>query len=177
MKLSDGLIFVLLVASIAGAGCIGEEATVSGEEVFAPDFTGKEVLTGDRIELKDYTGEVVLLNFVNYGCSSGLNERVSSQLIEIRGLTEERDDFIPVSVFCGCCPEDVLRDFTTEENFDWPWILDTENTIVPRYSEYIQDYGYPTVVIIDQDQNIRYVGGYTDASALSDKIDELKEVN
>lgn len=137
----------------------------------APDFTGVDVVTNETISLTQFKGSVILLNFVNYGCSSSLNQIVSAQLLAIRDLSKQRDDFVPISVFCGCCPPDVLREFALQNGLSWPWILDTNNSILPQYADYLREYGYPTLIFIDEDQHIREVTGYCDVSTLGIKID------
>ena len=141
----------------------------------APDFIGVDVVTNETISLNEFRGSVVLLNFVNYGCSRSLNEIVSAQLLAIRDLRELRDDFIPVSIFCGCCSPSVLRGFAQQNGLTWPWILDTDNSIVHEYVDYVREYGYPTLIFVDRDQYIREVTGYTDISTLSVKIGEISQ--
>ena len=139
----------------------------------APDFTGVDVVTNMTISLSQFKGSTVLLNFVNYGCDPSVNRIVGAQLLAIRDLTEQRDDFTPLSVFCGCCPPDTLRSFAKENGLTWPWILDTDNAIVRQYVSYLREYSYPTLIFIDKDQYIREVSGYCDAPTLSVKIDEI----
>ncbi len=151
------------------------QETVTPGSTLAPNFDGVDVVTGEAISLAQFKGSIVLLNFVNYGCSPSVNEVVSAQLLAIKELREQRDDFIPLSVFCGCCPEYTLRNFAEENDFTWPWILDTENSIVPQYIDYLREHGYPTLVFIDKDQQIREFAGYSDVSTLSVKIDEMSQ--
>jgi len=139
----------------------------------APDFTGVDVVTNERISLSQFSGSIVLLNFVNYGCNPSVNQVVSAQLLAIKELTKQRDDFIPLSIFCGCCPPSALRDFAEENDLSWSWILDTDNSIVPQYGRYLRKYGYPTLIFIDKEQNIREVAGYSNVPALSAQIDEI----
>ena len=142
-------------------------------KVTAPDFTSVDVVTNQKITLSDFKGSMVLLNFVNYGCDPSLNKVVSKQLLEIKELKSQRSDFIPVSVFCGCCPPEVLRDFAEQNDLMWPWILDTDYSVVGKYVSHLRQYGYPTLIFIDQEQNIREVTGYSDLSALSAKLDQI----
>ena len=146
--------------------------TTTPKSTTAPDFTGVDVVTSETISLNQFKGSVVLLNFVNYGCSSSLNQIVSAQLLAIRDLREQRDDFVPISVFCGCCPPDVLREFALQNGLTWPWILDTGNSIVRQYGDYLREYGYPTLIFIDEEQQITEVTSYCDISTLGVKIDE-----
>ena len=147
------------------------DETITAFPTTAPDFTGVDVVTNETISLTQFKGSVILLNFVNYGCSSSLNQIVSAQLLAIRDLREQRDDFVPLSIFCGCCPPDGLRNFAKENRLSWPWILDTNNSILPQYADYLREYGYPTLIFIDEDQQIREVTGYCDISTLGIKID------
>jgi len=142
-------------------------------KVTAPDFTSMDVVTNQKITLSSFKGSVVLLNFVNYGCDPSTNNVVSKQLLAIKELKNQRNDFVPVSVFCGCCPPEVLRDFAEQNDLTWPWILDTDYSIVRDYMSYLRKYGYPTLIFIDQEQNIREVAGYSDLSVLSDKLDQI----
>lgn len=150
-----------------------EPTELSDSKTTAPDFTGVDVVTNETISLSQFKGSVVLLNFVNYGCSSSLNEIVSAQLLAVRDLSKQRDDFVPISVFCGCCRPDVLREFAQQNDLTWPWILDTDNSIVRQYTGYLREYGYPTLILIDEEQRIREVTGYCDVSTLGVKIDEI----
>ena len=169
------LVGEFLVPRLTGEFVVVEEEPLDldGSTIIAPDFTAVDVVTGETLSLGQFSGSTVLLNFVNYGCSSRLNEVVSAQLLAIKELRGQRDDFMPVSVFCGCCPPDVLREFAVQNDLTWPWILDTDNSIVPKYTRYLQQYGYPTLIFIDKEQNIREVTGYIDISELSVEIDEI----
>lgn len=146
-------------------------------KVTAPDFTSVDVVTNQEIKLSDFRGSMVLLNFVNYGCDPSLNNVVSKQLLAIKELKNQRSDFIPVSVFCGCCPPEVLRDFAEQNDLAWPWILDTDYSIVNSYISYLRQYGYPTLIFIDQEQNISEVTGYSDPAALSAKLNQISGVS
>ena len=139
----------------------------------APDFSGVDVNTGKAISLKQFAGKIVLLNFVNYGCSSSINTAVSAQLLAFKDLSQIRTDFVPVSVFCGCCSPDTLKKFAQGNNLNWPWILDTGNTIVPKYSTYLGQYGYPTLVFIDGNGKIINSSGEMNATAMGQELDKI----
>ena len=188
----------LLIATLSLAACSGSAATTAApasdsslgdvslgasipesapppDGSSALDFNGVDVMTGDPISLSQYRGTTVLLNFVNYGCSASLNEIVSEQLLVIKDLANQRDDFAPLSVFCGCCPPEVLRDFAEQNNFEWSWLLDLDNEILRQYYDYLVQYGYPTLVLIDKDQRVIEVAGYTDLDTLDAMIDGLSQ--
>ncbi|UCG83657.1 MAG: redoxin domain-containing protein [Dehalococcoidia bacterium] len=173
--------FLAACSSPASTAEITQDRTTSDADVppaspagdISPDFTGVDVMTNETVSLSQFKGSTVLLNFVNYGCNSRLNQIVGDQLVIIRSLKEQHGDVVPVSVFCGCCPPEVLRDFAEQNDLNWPWILDVDNSIVPLYYDYLRDYGYPTIVLIDQDQYVREVAGYTDLSTLNAMLDGL----
>jgi hypothetical protein len=139
----------------------------------APDFTATDVITGEQLSLRGFAGTPVLLNFVNYGCDPNVNRVVSAQLLVIKNLTKERDDFIPLSVFCGCCPADTLREFALQNNLTWHWALDADYSIIKLYIEQVKRFGYPTLIFIDNQQYIRDYTGYLGKDTLSAKIDWL----
>jgi len=155
-----------------------EEATVTGSPQnatpnLAPDFTAVDIVTGKTVSLNQYRGTAILLNFVNYGCNATLNDIVSAQLKAIKTLVGQRHDFEPISVFCGCCPPEVLRQFAQENNLNWPWILDTDYSIATKYADYLGEYGYPALVFIDKNQFINEVTGYTALATLRVKLDKI----
>ncbi|MBM4432763.1 MAG: peroxiredoxin family protein [Chloroflexi bacterium] len=145
----------------------------ASNKVAAPDFTSVDVVNNQQITLSSFKGSMVLLNFVNYGCDPSLNNVVSKQLLAIKELYSQRKDFTPVSVFCGCCPPEVLRDFAEQNDLAWSWILDTDYSIVNSYLSYLRQYGYPTLIFIDQEQYIREVTGYSDLPTLSAKLNQI----
>ena len=139
----------------------------------APGFTAVDVVTGQSVSLDQFAGKNVLLNFVNYGCSTSINEAVSAQLLAVRTLTQQRSDFIPVSVFCGCCPVQTLKQFAESNGLKWPWLLDADNSIITKYSDYVGQYGYPTLVFVDKDQIIRDASGPLSIAELGNRLDRI----
>ena len=155
----------------AGGFVSTRQGGIEGVGVQAPDFTAEDVVTGEKVSLSQFKGKMVLLNFVNYGCSTQVNKDVSAQLLAIRQLAAQRNDFVPVSVFCGCCPEDTLKQFAQSNNLKWPWLLDADNSIVEEYSNYVGQYGYPTLVFVDKDQVIRDFAGSVSAADVASRLD------
>jgi hypothetical protein len=139
----------------------------------APDFSAVDVVTGKTVSLSQYKGSAILLNFVNYGCDPSTNQRVGAQLLAIKQLQSQRSDFVPFSVFCGCCPPEVLRQFAKENKLNWPWILDSDYSIASKYASSLKKFGYPTLIFIDKDQLITEVTGSTDLAGLDEKINKL----
>lgn len=141
--------------------------------LLAPNFPGVDVFTGQTISMQQFTGKVVLLNFANYGCSQSLNNVVSVQILAIRPLSQQRTDFVPLSLFCGCCPASVLRDHVKANNFNWLWIMDSSNSIVAKYNTHFSQWGYPTLIYIDRNGNIKEATGTTDLTTIGQKLDKI----
>jgi peroxiredoxin len=148
---------------------VGDAPSTVG--VPAPGFSAVDVVTGQTVSLQQFKGRTVLLNFVNYGCSPEINVAVSAQLVAIRELSRQRDDFIPVSVFCGCCSPETLRQFAESNDLRWAWLLDTDNSIIARYSGYLEQFGYPTLVLVDKGQTITDISGILDQVELGARLD------
>lgn len=169
-------LFIIVVAcgGTGSADTSDDDLTVTLQpNVPAFDFTARDVLTGQPVSLSQFEGSTVLLNLVNYGCNPAQSELVSKQLLAIRNLVDQGEDFVPVSVFCGCCPEEVLKSFAEENNLAWPWVLDSDYAIVNQYVDYLTRYGYPTLIIIDKGQIIREVTGYLNTAQLNAKLNEI----
>jgi uncharacterized C2H2 Zn-finger protein len=152
---------------------LGMATPSSWPVVPAPEFSGTDVLTGRSVSLISFRGSLVLLNFVNYGCDPQLNQIVSAQLLAVKELwSERRNDFEPLSVFCGCCPEDTLKTFAEQNELTWTWILDSDYSIIKLYIDYVSAYSYPTLIFIDVDGDVRDATGFLEKSELSSKIDQ-----
>jgi hypothetical protein len=172
-KVTLGGITQNLVVDPINTGTSSSQVVTQAGPIPAIDFAGVDVVTGKTISLKSYRGKAILLNFVNYGCNPSVNDVVSKQLLTIKKLKDQGIDFVPVSVFCGCCPPDVLKQFAKDNNLNWPWILDSNNSIVAKYGNYVQRYGYPALVYINAQFSISETGGSVAQSALADKLNNL----
>jgi peroxiredoxin len=158
-----------------GGSRVASRNTQNTLGVPAPGFTGVDVVTGQSVALQQFKGKTVLLNLVNYGCSPDINRAVSEQLIAIRELSRHRDDFVPVSVFCGCCPPETLRQFARSNDLNWPWLLDTDNSMVAKYSGFRDQFGYPTLIFIDKDQLITDASGALTPAELGAMLDKAAD--
>ena len=90
----------------------------------------------------------------------------------IRDLEKNRGDFIPISISCGCCSPAELQEFATGNGLTWPWIIDADDAIIHKYTNYLTEYGFPTLVFVNKKQYITEVTGYCDFFKLNEKIDE-----
>jgi hypothetical protein len=186
MKLSLKLILIIGILGLilgTSVGCLKANAAAGNLKSYgnlqansnspAPDFTGLDLVTGQSISRSQFKGSGLILNFMNYGCNPSLNKIVDDQLLAIREITSKRSDLIPISVFCGCCSPDTLRQYAKTNDFNWPWILDTDYSIAAKYSEFLRQYGYPTLIIVGKDQLIKEISGYLDANTLSTELNQL----
>ncbi len=131
----------------------------------APNFALQD-LDGNRIDLEDTLGKVVLLNFWATWCGPC---RVEMSIFE-RTYSEFRDDdFVVLAVDFDEPLEDV-RAFQEELNLNFPILLDPGGEVQRTY----RVLGYPTSVLIDREGMIHaiHVGIMTEAQ-MEDYIGEL----
>jgi hypothetical protein len=55
----------------------------------------------------------------------------------------------------------------------WPWVLDSGNTIVSKYSAYVGKYAYPTLVFIDQNGKIYEATGAQNELSMGQTLDKI----
>jgi peroxiredoxin len=76
-------------------------------------------------------------------------------------------------VFCGCCPAETLRQFAGGNDLNWPWLLDTDNSIVAKYSGFREQFGYPTLIFVDKDQIVTDASGALTLAELGVRLDKV----
>ena len=122
----------------------------------APGFQ-LEDLEGNLVSLADFEGQVVAINFWATWCAPCRRE--VPEFIEIqaehqdegftilgisRDIERENGKFIR--------NEEVVQDFVTEFQVNYPVLWDTKNVYIDKY----QGFGMPTTVILDRDHKIRF---------------------
>ena len=135
----------------------------------APNFKAVTI-NNDSIELYNYKGYVVVLNFWFVSCAPciaeipGLNDIVkkySNDSVKFISITKDSKDYI-------------LNYFSKRKHFDFE-IISNDEDIFREIFLFGVGFGYPTTVIIDKKGVIRYVksGGYSDKRAKNDVKDKL----
>jgi peroxiredoxin len=132
----------------------------------APNFKVKDI-DGNTIELKDYRGQVVVIDLMATWCGPCIVE-----MEHLRAIYAKYNGSGVVLMSIDIDPKETneqLREFKEEYGDDWIFARDTDNVGTKYNVNYI-----PKVVIIDQDGRIAYeYTGVTSTSKLSSEIDKL----
>jgi peroxiredoxin len=127
-----------------------------------------ETLDGERIELDNYLGQVLVLNFWATWCPPCVEEIPS--LERLRKLRYDRGLEV-LSVDVGEEPGEV-RAFLEDKPVNYPVALDPEAVAFRAWNTY----AFPTTFILDRKQRIRYAvfGAFAwDAQEVLDAVDRL----
>jgi thiol-disulfide isomerase/thioredoxin len=165
-----GIIVMMILVSIA-AGCTEEDDKEEEEELenlgAAPNFSLTSIDEED-FSLKDYRGQVVILDFMATWCEPcktemGYLKQVYSNYpkSQVQIITIDIDETET---------DDMLYNFSVKWGDDWIYAIDTDNEAEEDYSVS----KIPVIVIIDQQGDIRHKHvGESDYETLSSKIDKL----
>ena len=108
---------------------------------FAPDFTLKN-LKGEEVELSNYRGKTVLLNFWASWCVPCVEEAPSLQALYEK---LESKDFVIVAVAIDDQEEDI-KNFANKFGLTFPILIDKTSKVARKYKVT----GYPETFIIDK---------------------------
>ena len=140
-------------------------------------FYDYEVTTGkgEKLNLSEYKGKVVFLNFWATWCPPCRAEMPAIQEIFEESLEQEDKDLVILGVafpgFGRETTEQGVRDFLQENGYTYPVVMDTGGTLIAPY--YIT--AYPTTYMIDRDGNIYgYVTGSLSKENMEDIIAQTK---
>ncbi len=115
--------------------------------------------TGKKVELKDYRGNVVLINFWATWC--GPCKKELPDLISIDNeLRGKRFKLIGVSADRGSDVVKEVYDFAQRNNLNYPIVVDEDYQLEKAFGNVR---GYPTTFLVDQEGKIvkTYVGART----------------
>jgi thiol-disulfide isomerase/thioredoxin len=113
----------------------------------APDFT-VPTLQGDRISLKGYRGQVVLLDF--WGTWCGPCREFTPTMVEINHRLAG-EPFVMISVAVAEPNEKGWKDYIADKKMTWPQYLDTSKQIARLYDVH----EFPTYILIDHEGILR----------------------
>jgi len=168
---------LILVGALAVAGCSGESATADGprtpqleavdpgengliavaDRPTAPALVGT-TLVGEPLDVADYRGKVVVLNFWASWCPPCRAE--AGNLIEVAEQTEaEGVQFIGVNVKNA---KDEAIAFERKAGVPYPSLHDQPGVLLTRFRELVPQVP-PTTLILDREGRIagRFIGGVT----------------
>lgn len=157
------LILVVLVAACSESGAAAPQGVNTGN--VARDFT-LETVEGNSISLKDYRGQVVLINFWATWCPPC---RAEIPDLQSTYLERREDGFVVL----GLNVEEsraVVQQFMDEVEMTYPVLLDEGGEVLQTY----RANGLPMSVIVDPEGviQVRHVG-YLTAGQLEDYLAEL----
>ena len=142
------IVLLTLVVIISGlllaAGCGLEAAPEIGHP--APDFTLTD-LDGNEVNLSDFRGKVVFLNFWAVGCPP-----CRFEMPEMEALYQEYKDrdVVIIGVDLGEYRSSV-KSFVEENGYSWTFVIDTNGLVAWDYLIT----GIPSSFFIDEDGIIR----------------------
>jgi peroxiredoxin len=146
--LSRILIFVLplLIVAVIGIGC-SQQPTCPQLDMPAPDFTLKD-LNGSEVNLSDYLGKNVILNFWATWCGY-----CKKQLPYLEEVYEKYSDAgLTVLAVNAMEPHDQAEDYIAKQGFTFPVLLDSNGTVNQSYCVP----ALPATMFIDSEGIIRY---------------------
>ncbi len=138
-------------------------------ERYAPEFSAKD-LKGQRVELKDYSGKVVVLDFWATWCGP-CRDSVGDLKDLVKKYPPEKLVLISISADRS---EDTWRSFIEQKQMNWEHIFDRDGQI----AEDFHVHAFPTYMIVDGEGIIReqIVGEDTSKSVAYRLKDKLKSM-
>lgn len=127
----------------------------------APDFELKDINTGQLVKLSELRGRPVWVNFWATWCPPCAEEMPEMQKL----YDQYRHSDLALLGVDVQESETSVRNFTTNGNFTWTFLLDTDGSVVDRYMVG----GLPTHFFIDKTGTIRaiYAGALSPTSGMS----------
>lgn len=138
---------VLLLALIF-SGSLPTMGGGGGDAPEAPDFTSRDVLSGEEHSLSDYRGEWVFVDFSTSWCS--VCQRMAP-ILEQYYLESKPDDVVFLTISNEGNDVESFREFARENDAGWPHLIDPTSSVYMDYD--VQ--GLPTFVLVDPEGKIR----------------------
>ena len=153
-------------ASTATPGAMKTGVIVAPQEgALAPAFSLPD-LDGHTVNLRDFEGQVLLLNFWAVWCGPCLDEM---PMLQARYNALKDDGLVVLGINFGDPAEDV-RIYRDALELSFPILLDSEGDVQDLY----RIRGYPSSVLIDREGIVRIVQvGLMDESQLENNLEEL----
>jgi len=155
MKLSNILLFLITISLLLVVGCSQEtdqQRAESGDERPARDMSGHAAtiqnaeftdLDGNPVDLSDFHGKLVLIDFWESWCGPCL--QVFPAMQDLREEYPDEFEMLAVTVGLTEGPEDA-RAFAEEHEYDFTWLYDANGVF-----EELGGTGIPFKVYVDPD--------------------------
>lgn len=163
-----------LLIALFVAGCSGE----SGQEANTPEAIAQNAifsdLDGNEVNVGDFKGKVVLIDFWESWCGPCL--QVFPAMQDLREEYPDKFEVLAVTVGLNEGPEQARR-FAEEHGYDFTWLYD-ENEIFPK----LGGQGIPFKVYLDPDGEVIKIemgsyGRQGDYNRTKDMIAEYFEID
>jgi len=133
----------------------------------ADDFSLKD-LDGNTVNLSDYKGKVVILNFWAVWCKYCIMEM--PDLNELNKELQENNEAVLLAINVKESP-DTVKEYLTSNNIDLKVLMDQDGSVTTKYG--ID--GFPTTFILNKDGSIyKSIVGKTDKQTLKNYLDKMK---
>jgi len=136
---------VLWLVALGLAGCAGSESARgngAGVGQPAPEFTLGS-LAGDQVSLRDFRGQVVLINLWATWCPSCQFE---IPVLELAYVAHQADGLVVLGIDIGESA-DTVRSYVASAGVTYPVLLDRESVMLLK----LRALGLPVSVIVDRD--------------------------
>jgi peroxiredoxin len=138
------------------------------KKVMAPDFTLKD-LDGQNVNLSDYRGKIVILNFWAVWCKYCKEEM--PDLNELNKILQKENDAVILAVDSEEKPE-VVKKYLSDNKINLHVLLDQSGAVTRTYG--IE--GFPTTFIINRDGSVyTYIPGATNKETLMEILDSVRK--
>lgn len=169
MRKTLGIIFLfvlLFIFEVSFAEKVGDIAPAADIKVgdIAPDFS-LESFTGAKVNLKDFRGKIVFLNFFATWCGPCSAEM--PDLVKVHSLYKDKNiEFISVDL-----QEDKKKvsEFINKYNIKWEILLDYKGAVGKLYN--IR--GIPTNLVINKAGKITFIGHFLTEDVLKTELDKV----
>jgi len=133
----------------------------------ANDFRLKD-LDGNTVNLSDYKGKVVILNFWATWCTYCRKEM--PDLNELNKEFQENNEAVLLAIDVKESP-DTVKKYLTSDNIDLKVLMDQDASVTKKYGVD----GFPTTLILNKDGSIyTSIVGKTDKQTIKNYLDKMK---
>lgn len=144
---------VLLAAPVRADDPVKEPAPRSEAKDQAPDWTAKDVHTGEKVTLQGLRGKWVLMDFWATWCMP-CRLLMQTELTRLFAGYEKRTDFVLVGIGAGDETAEAQARFADAHGFRWRKVLDENDAVAKAYGVE----SIPHLVLVDPEGKVVVAG-------------------